>query len=88
MIGDDIDENVRSGYTQLQGQYLAFIYYYTKLHGEPPVERDMERYFKVTPPAVHQMVLTLAKKGFIFRIPGTARSITLRLKWSESPDLE
>ena len=50
-----------AGYTDRQGQYLAFIYYYTKLNGVAPAESDMQRYFRVTPPAVHQMVLTLNK---------------------------
>ena len=78
----------QSGYTPHQGQYLAFIYYYTKLNGRPPAERDMQCYFRVTPPSVHQMVLTLEKKGFISRIPGAARSIVLRLKRDQLPDLE
>jgi Mn-dependent DtxR family transcriptional regulator len=52
-------------YTKRQGQYLAFIYYYTKIHGCPPAEADMQRYFKVSPPSIHQMVLTLEKKGLI-----------------------
>jgi hypothetical protein len=34
-------------YTPRQGQYLAFIYYYTKLNGQPPAETDMQRYFRV-----------------------------------------
>ncbi|HAB54092.1 MAG TPA: MarR family transcriptional regulator, partial [Ignavibacteriales bacterium] len=46
-------------YTQKQGKYLAFIYYYTRIHGYPPAEADMQNYFKVSPPSVHQMVLTL-----------------------------
>jgi Mn-dependent DtxR family transcriptional regulator len=40
-------------YTNKQGQYLAFIYYYTKLNGRAPSEADMRRYFNVTPPSVH-----------------------------------
>ena len=44
----------------------------------------MANYFKVTPP----VVLTLEKKGFIFRVPGEARSIELRLKRAQLPDLE
>jgi hypothetical protein len=28
-------------YTHKQGQYLAFIYYYTKINGRPPAETDM-----------------------------------------------
>ena len=46
-------------YTPKQGQYLAFIYYYTKLNGVPPAERDMQQYFRTSPPSVHQMVVTL-----------------------------
>ena len=74
--------------THKQGQYLAFIYYYTKLHGQAPAEADMQRYFRVTPPSVHQMVLTLEANGFIERIPGRARSIRLLISREELPDLE
>jgi len=74
--------------TEKQGQYLAFIYYYTKVNGQPPAEADMQRYFAVTPPSVHQMVLTLEKKRWIERIPGRGRSITLRLTRDQLPDLE
>ena len=50
-------------YTEKQGQYLAFIYYYTKVNGQPPAENDMQRYFKVSPPSVHRMILELEKKN-------------------------
>lgn len=56
--------------TAKQGQYLAFIYYYTKLNGRAPSEADMQRYFRVTPPSVHQMVVTLEANGLIERTPG------------------
>ena len=75
-------------YTTKQGQYLAFIYYYTKLHGQPPAEMDMQRHFQVTPPSVHQMVVTLDRNGFIERIPGQGRSIRLLISRDELPDLE
>jgi len=74
-------------YTPLQGQYLAFIWYYTKIHGYAPAEADLQRYFKVSPPSVHQMVLTLEKKGLIRRVPGQARSLSLLLPRDELPDL-
>jgi repressor LexA len=79
---------VTNRYTEKQGQYLAFIYYYTKLHGQAPAELDMQRYFQVTSPSVHQMVLTLASNGLIERIPGQARSIRLLIRREELPDLE
>ncbi|MBW1924383.1 MAG: MarR family transcriptional regulator [Deltaproteobacteria bacterium] len=78
----------KSKYTKRQGQYLAFIYYYTKIHGYPPAEADMQRYFRVSPPSVHQMVITLEKRGFIERTPRQPRSIRLLLSRQELPDLE
>jgi len=75
-------------YTDKQGQYLAFIYYYTKLNGRAPAEADMERYFRVTPPSVHQMVLTLETGGLIERTPGLGRSIRLLIPREELPDLK
>jgi len=75
-------------YTKKQGQYLAFIHYYTKLNRQPPAEADMQRFFRVTPPTVHQMVLTLEKRGFITRVPGKARTIRVLLSPGELPELE
>ena len=75
-------------YTPRQGQYLAFIYYYTKLNSMPPAEHEMARYFHVSPPSVHQMVVTLEKRRLIERTPGQARSIRLLLGQEELPDLE
>lgn len=75
-------------YTQKQGQYLAFIYYYTKIHRYPPAEADMQAYFRVTPPSVHQMVLTLEKRGLIERVPRRPCTIRFLLPTEELPDLE
>jgi len=75
-------------YTPRQGQFLAFIYYYTKLNRRSPAEADMEQYFQTSAPAVHQMIVTLEKRGFIKRVPGQARSIRLLLPHEELPDLE
>ena len=74
-------------YTPRQGQYLSFIYYYTKLNGQPPAEIDMQRYFRVLAPAVHQMVVSLEEKGYIERVPRQARSIRLLLAREDLPDL-
>lgn len=75
-------------YTAKQGQYLAFIFYYTKIHGYAPAEQDMRKYFKVTPPSVHQMVITLEANGFIERVPGQGRSIRLLIPRNDLPELE
>jgi Mn-dependent DtxR family transcriptional regulator len=74
-------------FTEKQGQYLAFIHSYTKVNGKPPAEADMQRYFRVTPPSVHQMVVTLEANGLIERVPGQARSIRLLIPREELPDL-
>jgi len=75
-------------YTTLQGQYLAFIYAYTTIHRRPPAEADMQTFFCVTPPSVHQMVLQLERLGLIRRTPGAARSIALLVPPTALPLLE
>ncbi len=75
-------------YTYKQGQYLAFIYYYTKIHGYAPSEADIQKYFKVTAPAVHQMIVTLEKEKLIEKVPGRARTIRVLIPRKEIPDLE
>jgi repressor LexA len=75
-------------FTEKQGQYLSFIYNYTKINGCPPAEADIQRYFRVTPPTVHQMILTLEQRGFIHRIPGQARTIKVLLPPEQLPYLK
>jgi Mn-dependent DtxR family transcriptional regulator len=74
-------------YTDKQGQYLAFIYYYNKIHGCSPSEAELQHHFRVSPPSVHQMILTLEARGLIERTPGKARSIQLLIPREEIPDL-
>ena len=81
-------EHTVHAYTPKQGQYLAFIYYFTKIHKKAPSEADIQRYFNVTPPTVHQMILSLERQWFIERTPGQARSIRLLLGREDLPDLE
>ena len=69
----------QSGFTEKQGQYLAFIHAYTRINRRPPAEADMQRHFQVTAPSIHQMVLTLERRGLIERQPGKPRSIKLRV---------
>jgi len=76
------------GFTQKQGQYLAFIYVYSRIFRQAPAEADMQRHFRVTPPSVHQMVLALERAGLIQRQPGVARSIVILIPPQELPILE
>jgi DNA-binding MarR family transcriptional regulator len=74
-------------FTPKQGQYLAFIHAYTLVIGRPPAEADLQRFFQVTPPSVHQMVLTLERNGLIRRQPGIARSIEVLVDPEALPPL-
>jgi len=77
----------RPRFTAKQGQYLAFIHAYRRLLGRSPAEADLRRFFLVTPPSVHQMVLSLEKAGLITRQPGVARSIVLAVNPTDLPEL-
>src|SRR4029078_8531125 len=74
-------------FTPKQGQYLAFIHLYTRLHRNTPAETDIQEYFRVSPPSVHQMVLTLEGAGFIGRKPRTPRSIEVLVDPKLLPEL-
>jgi len=75
-------------FTPTQGQYLAFIDAYTRVNLRPPAEADIQRRFGVTPPSVHQMILTLERAGLIRRQPGVPRSIEVLVPPQQLPLLE
>ena len=74
-------------FTEKQGQYLAFIYTYSHMFRRPPAETDMQRHFQVSPPSVHQMIVTLERNGLIRRQPGVARSIQILVAPEDLPIL-
>ena len=76
------------GFTEKQGQYLAFIYAYSRIFRRPPAEADMQRHFQVSPPSVHQMIVTLERNGLIRRQPGVARSIQILVAPKDLPILD
>jgi DNA-binding MarR family transcriptional regulator len=81
----------RSGeqsFTETQGRYLAFIYTYSCMFRRPPAEADMQRHFRVSPPSVHQMVVTLERARLIRRQPGVPRSIELLIAPEKLPILK
>ncbi len=77
----------RPRFTPRQGHYLAYIAQYTRVHGRPPAENEIARYFGVTGPAAHTMVVSLAARGLVERSPGVPRSIRLLVPSSELPEL-
>ena len=74
--------------TEKQGQYLSFISQYMKVNGRSPAESDIQRYFGVSPPTVHQMVIKLESLGLIKKKPGIARSIQLLVPPENIPELK
>ena len=78
----------RPAFTARPGRFLAFIHTYTLVNGRPPAEADMMRFFRLTPPSVHQMILKLEQLGLISRQPGVPRSIVVLLERSALPILE
>jgi DNA-binding MarR family transcriptional regulator len=56
--------------------------------GQAPAESDLQRYFRVSAPAVHDMIKNLERNGLIQRTPGQARSIRLLVRAEYLPPLE
>jgi Mn-dependent DtxR family transcriptional regulator len=79
---------VDTKFTAKQGQYLAFIYLYAKLNRRPPAQADIQRFFGVSPPTVHNMILSLERNGLLVRTPGVARSIKVLVPRDDLPHLE
>ena len=74
--------------THRQGQFLAFIHLFCKLHRQGPAELDMAKFFRVTPPSVHGMIVKLEELGLVTREPGVARSIRVAIPEDEILNLE
>jgi repressor LexA len=75
-------------FTEKQGHYLAFIHTYAYMFGRPPAEADIQRHFRVSPPTVHQMIVTLERNAVIRRQPGVPRSIEILVPPESLPILE
>ena len=75
-------------FTEKQCQYLAFIYTYSHIFRRPPAETDMQRHFEVSPPSVHQLIVTLERNGLIRRQHGVARSIQILVAPKDLPILD
>lgn len=87
-IADPMSSKSPPPFTEKQGQYLAFIHTYILLNRQPPAEADFQRFFGVTPPAIHDMILALERRGFITRVPRQPRSIKLMVPVTDLPQLQ
>ena len=81
------DTTGKPAFTARQGQFLAYIHLYRKLHGVGPSEVDMVRFFRVSPPSVHGMIVRLEELGLVVRERGVPRSVRVAIPLDEIPDL-
>lgn len=78
------------GPTRQQGQFLAFIREYLQRNeaGVAPSHAAFQRFFNLTPPSVNSMLIRLEQRGFIRRVPHTARAIELTINPDWIPPLD
>lgn len=74
--------------TRRQGQLVAYVYWYTKIHRRAPSENEIAEFLGMYGPSAHQMILRLEAAGFVSRIPGTPRSLKVLIPREEIPELE
>jgi hypothetical protein len=82
------DRRKKGRFTHRQGQFLAFVHLYRRLHRQGPAELDIVQFFRVTPPSVHGMVVKLEQLGLVTREPGVPRSVRVAIPEGEIPALE
>jgi hypothetical protein len=75
-------------FTAKQGQYLTYIYFYTKVNLRPPAEKDMQNYFGVSSASVHSMLTTLKNKNLLSSQKGVPRSFKLEISKNLLPELK
>ena len=54
----------------------------------PPAQAEIQRFFGVTPPSVHNMLLALERNGLLARTPGQPRSIKILVDRDDLPHLD
>lgn len=78
----------KARFTHRQGQFLAFIHLYRRLHRQGPSEKEIAQYFCVRPSSVHAMLLRLEELGLLTREPVVSRSIQVAIPEDEIPSLD
>ena len=76
---------IKKTFTVRQGQFLAFIFYYTKVNRRPPAESDIQQYFAVSSASTHQMIKGLVEKKLLQKVPRQARSMRILVEEEQLP---
>jgi DNA-binding MarR family transcriptional regulator len=73
--------------TRTQGQLVAYVYWYTKVHRIPPSENEVAEFLGVRGPSAHRMIVRLHGSGFLSRTPGRPRTLKVLLSRDRLPEL-
>lgn len=71
-----------------QGQLVAYVCWYTKVHRVPPSENESAEFLGVRGPSAHRTIVLLDARGVLSRRPGEPRTLKVLLPRDEIPDLE
>jgi hypothetical protein len=89
-VSADTHKLPAAGPTHQQGQFLAYIraYMNSNYAHVAPTYAALQKYSSLTAPSVNSMLIRLAERGFISRIPGKARAIQLIIDPEDIPPLD
>lgn len=83
-----VPEQATGRLSKSQGQLVAYVYWYTKVHRMPPSENEIAEFLGVRGPSAHSMIVRLGSRGVLSRRPGEPRTIRILLPRDKIPDLE
>ena len=79
------NQKIKNKFTQRQGQYLAYIFYYSRINKRAPAEIDIQNYFEVSSASTHQMIRGVVAKKLIKKEQGKGRSIVVLIPQDQLP---
>jgi len=79
------NKNSLPKFTQRQGQFLAYIFYYTKINKRPPAESDIQNYFEISSASTHQILKGLVSKQLLEKVPKQPRSMRVLISQDQLP---
>lgn len=87
-LASALNEATPGDYSPRQGQFIAFIHHYTKVSGQAPTDRDVERYFKISSSAAREMIERLEWGKFVACSDTKPRTLRVLIPAEQVPLLE
>lgn len=82
------NEAAPGDYSPRQGQFIAFIHNFTKVSGQAPTDRDVERYFKISSSGAREMIERLEWGKFVASSDDKPRRLRVLIPAEQVPELE